>query len=445
MNHPRTLFARTGITLAIAFAVFLLFSAAVVVNFILVPVAKQGAEDFAALMLLAAQTWVELPPKTRPVFERYLLDEHELEIEITDSELPPATNPLPYLRFIEDELVKRTEAPVTITTKEHAGTWYCADTPTGEQPIRVCFPRSRLGASPPMAALLVIIAGAIAILLTSLLLVRRLTDPLARLSAATSVIKRGEVPALLPETGPRELVELTRNFNTMGRELGELLENRTTLLAGISHDLRTPLTRMRLALELLAPDTENKPLIDRLQRNMEEMDHLISYTLELARGLEFHEMEEVDLREFVDGIVGEYRQSDKAIDWEPKDCCYCMIDSLALRRILTNLIDNAICYGGSAPVTVQCHCDAENVFIQVLDRGEGIPESDIEAVFRPFHRLESSRSRRTGGSGLGLSIARQLADPRGWSIDLSARDGGGTEARIQIPRQLTYSPRRHSR
>lgn len=321
MNSPRTLFARTGTTLTVAFAVFLLFSVAVVVNFILVPIAKQGAKDFATLMMLSAQTWVELPPTTRPIFERHLMQEYELEIEIADGVLPARKNPLPYLGFLENELTKRTGMPVTVTAEEeHAGKWYCADTPTGEQLIRICFPWSRIGASPPLAAILVIVAGAIAILLTSLLLVRRLTDPLARLSAATSLIKRGEVPDLLPETGPMELVELTRNFNTMARELGELMENRTTLLAGISHDLRTPLTRMHLALELLAPNTENKPLIDRLQRNMEEMERLISYTLELARGLETHEMEEVDLREFVDGIVSEYIQSDKNIVWEPEHC-----------------------------------------------------------------------------------------------------------------------------
>lgn len=438
MNSPRTLFARTGTTLTAAFVVFLLFSVAVVVNFILVPVAKQGAEDFATLMMLSAQTWVDLPPTTRPIFERHLMQEYELEIGIAGSALPARRNPLPYLRFLENELTKRTETPITITAEaEHSGKWYCADTPTGEQLIRICFPWSRIGASPPLAAILVIVAGAIAILLTSLLLVRRLTDPLSRLSAATSLIKRGEIPEFLPETGPKELVELTHNFNTMGRELYELLENRTTLLAGISHDLRTPLTRMHLALELLPPNTENKPLIDRLQRNMEEMDRLISYTLELARGLESHEQEEVDLREFVDGIVSEYIQTGKNIVWEPEHCCYCTIDTLALRRILTNLIDNAIRYGGPAPVTVGCHCDLENAIIEVLDRGKGIPETEIEAVFRPFHRLESSRSRRTGGSGLGLSIARQLANPRGWAIDLFSRDGGGTGAQILIPRQVT--------
>ena len=441
MRKPRTLFARTGLTLGITFAVFLAFSVAVVIKLVLVPVARQGAEDLAALMMLSAQTWVELPPATRPVFERDLLKEYELRIGVADGTLPPTRNPLPYLHFLEDEIERRAGEPVSVTTEEHSGTWYCADTPTGEQPIRVCFPRSRIGASPPMAVVLVITAGAIAILLTSLLLVRRLTAPLARLSAATTQIKRGEVPSPLPETGPREMLELTRSFNAMGRELGELLENRTTLLAGISHDLRTPLTRMHLALELLASGPENKLLRERLQRNMEDMDRLIRHTLELARGLEVREMEEVDLREFIDGIVGEYRSSAKTIDWTPEDCCYCAIDTLALRRILTNLIDNAIRYGGPEPVTVHCCCEPDNAIIRVMDRGEGIPESESEAIFRPFHRLESSRSQGTGGSGLGLAIARQLSDARGWTIELSPRDAGGTEARVVIPRQPVSSPR----
>ncbi|HHH43371.1 MAG TPA: HAMP domain-containing protein [Gammaproteobacteria bacterium] len=443
MNSPRTLFARTGTTLAVAFAVFLLFSVAVVIAFILVPVARQAAEDLAALMVLSAQTWIELPETTRPLFERHLLEEYELRIGIAEGVLPDTLNPLPYLRFLEKALRERSGVPVNITSQQLDGTWYCADIPMGQRLIRACFPRSRIGASPPLAVLLVILAGAVAILLTTLLLVRRLTDPLARLSAATSVIKRGEVPAPLPETGPRELADLTRNFNNMGRELGELLENRTTLLAGISHDLRTPLTRMRLALELLTAKTPDRNLTDRLQHNVEEMERLIGYTLELARSLESHEEEEVDLREFMDGIVGEYRQAGKTIEWQPGVCCYCSIDTLALRRILTNLIDNAIRYGGGTPVTVHCHCNPVKAVIQVLDRGTGIPERDIEAVFRPFHRLESSRSRRTGGSGLGLSIARQLADAHGWSITLSAREGGGTEARIEIPRQLTRSPAHH--
>jgi len=109
------------------------------------------------------------------------------------------------------------------------------------------------------------------------------------------------------------------------------------------------------------------------------------------------------------------------------------VDTLALQRVLTNLIDNAMRYSGERPVELRCHCEAAAVVIQVLDRGPGIPEQERDNIFQPFHRLEGSRSRRTGGSGLGLAITRQLCDLHGWDIRLLPRAGGGTEARLHIP------------
>ncbi len=433
MRHPRTLFARTGITIGITFAIFLLFSSAVVINYILVPLARRAAEDVGTLMVLSAQTWGELTPAARPAFEKELMKNHALKVGLAESPFPVTSNPWPYLHFIENMLEQHLGKPVALLEDHQATSWFYADIPMGGQTIRVGFPSSRVAVRPPFAALLVILAGAIAVVLTSLLLVRRLTLPLARLSEATSRVGRGEVLEPLPETGPRELVELTHNFNIMERELGELIENRTTLLAGISHDLRTPLTRMRLALELLPEDRTNTELTNRLRRDMEEMDQLIGVTLEMARGTKTRDTENVDLREFLDGIVTGYEQSGTRIDWRPGACCYCAIAPMALQRILLNLIDNAIRYGNDAPPAVECHCEPEQAVIQVLDRGAGIPEHEREAVFRPFHRLESSRNRRTGGSGLGLAIARQLADAQDWEIELLPRDRGGTVARIRIP------------
>ena len=432
--RPQTLFARTGITLAIGFSLFLLFAGVVVVNYILAPVARQAAQDLAALMVLSAQTWVELPPATRPYLESELMEEYDLKVSLAGKKLPPSHNPLPYLLFLRQALEQRLGTRIELGA-EKTGTdvWYYADIPMGDRRIRVGFPRSRIGARPPVASILVIAAAFVAIMLISLLLVRRLTRPLERLSEATTRLARGEELQPLPETGPRELVELTRSFNRMARELTELLENRTTLLAGISHDLRTPLTRMRLALEMMQPEGHDATLVDGLRRDMEEIDHMIGHALELARGLERRETEEVDLREFLDGIVAGYRQHDHAIRWQPGDCCLAAVDTLALRRVVTNLIDNAVRYGEGKAVEVRCHCDPRGALIRILDRGPGIPESQREAVFHPFHRLEASRSRNTGGSGLGLAIARQLSRAHGWKIELLGREGGGTEARVRIP------------
>ena len=433
MGKPQTLFAKTGITLTIATVVFLVFCIATLVINIFIPLAKQGSDDLAALMVLSARTWVELPPATRPFFETELMDEYQLKISAADEPLKPTKSVLPYLIFLAAALEKRIGTPVAIRSGKEATRWFCVDIPMGGRFIRVSFPWSRVGAKPPTAVILVISAGLIMTLLTSLLLVRRLTRPLARLSAATSKIGRGEMLPPLPESGPRELADLTHNFNRMAGELAELLENRTTLLAGISHDLRTPLTRMQLSLEMLLPDEKNDALIRGLRRDMEEMNQLIGHALELARGLETRQTEEVDLQEFIDGVIVDYKQPDTVIDWEPEGCCLCSVDTMALQRILVNLFDNAVRYGGNKPVAVQCHCDADNAIIKVLDRGEGIPESEREAVFRPFHRLETSRCKQTGGSGLGLAIARQLSEAHGWMIELLPREGGGTEARVQVP------------
>ena len=433
MRQPRTLLARTGSTLTIALLVFLLLSMAVAYHYILTPVSKRAADDLATLMLLAAQTWVELPPLTRPDFERELLQGYDLKLTLADTPLPFKDNLLPYLRFLEEALTRRIGEPVPIRSgPPETSKWFCVDIPMGGRIIRISFPHARIGARPPIAALLVLTAGTLVILLTSLLLVRRLINPLACLSRATTQIGRAGLFTPLPEVGPRELVTLTQSFNRMASEIEQLLANRTTLFAGISHDLRTPITRMQLALEMLPADTD-PALVTRLRQDLEEMNRLISDTLDLAGGLGPHEVDNIDLREFIDGIVSDERRSGAEIQWAPGNCCSCSLDTLALQRILTNLIDNARRYGGDAPVQVHCYCNAHEAVVQVLDRGPGIPASEREQVFQPFHRLETSRSRRTGGSGLGLAIARQLCDAHSWNIQLLPREGGGTEAKLILP------------
>ena len=433
MRKPRTLFARTGGTLTVALLAFLLFSMAVVFHYILVPMSKRAADDLATLMMLAAQTWVELPPTTRPDFEQELLEGYDLKLELADESLPFSDNLLPYLRFLEEALTRRIGEPVPIRSgSPDTARWFCVDIPVGGRIIRISFPHARIGARPPIAALLVAAAGTLLILLTSLLLVRRLIRPLDRLSRATRRIGQGAAFTPLPETGPRELVTLTRSVNRMAGEIGQLLDNRTTLFAGISHDLRTPITRMQLTLEMLPAGTDPE-LVAGLRRDLKEMTRIISDTLDLARGLGTHEPEDVDLREFIDGIVTAQRSGGARIDWLPGNCCSCAVDTLALQRVLSNLIENGLRYGGSAPLALRCHCTGTAAVIEVLDRGTGIPAAEREQLFQPFRRLDRSRSRHTGGSGLGLAIVRQLCEVHDWQIRLLPRDGGGTRAELQIP------------
>jgi two-component system osmolarity sensor histidine kinase EnvZ len=442
-HRPRTLFARTGLSLAAALGIFLVLTITIVVLLVMVPIARQGADDLAVIMMFAAKTWVELPPVTRPDFEHELLDNYRLKFSSAATELPRFSSALPFLMFLEQALEKRLGQPVVIMQSRDQGKWYWADIQVAGRKLRVGIAEERIGAHPPLALLLIVVAGALIIVITSLLLARRLTKPLVQLSATTEQIARGEQLSPLPETGPREIVTLVRSFNRMAREIAELLANRTTLLAGISHDLRTPITRARLALELLPAETA-PDLVAGVQRDLEEMERLIGQALEFARGLDVRPPDEIDLQEFVDGIVADYTRGAACIEWAPAGHCMCEVQSLALRRVIVNLLDNAIRYGGGMPVEVGCECVNNKATVRILDRGPGIPVDRHDAVLRPFFRLETSRSRETGGSGLGLAIAQQLSQTYGWVLSLLARKGGGTEAVLEFPTRVPSGSNRRT-
>jgi two-component system osmolarity sensor histidine kinase EnvZ len=261
--------------------------------------------------------------------------------------------------------------------------------------------------------------------------------PLERLDDAAAQLGRGERPGLLPETGPRELAALARRVNALGREVHGLLEGRTTLLAGLSHDLRTPLSRMRLALEMLSrrPDPA---LIERLELDIEEMNRLVGEMLELARGLGREAPREVDVAELLEELASRAREAGASVTVAAEPCTVTAAPG-ALRRLLANLLSNAQRYGGAGTVELRARRDGGAVRIGVLDVGPGIPPDQLEAVFRPFHRVESSRSRGTGGSGLGLAIVRQLAQANGWTVSLENRLDGGLAAWLTLPADVLPS------
>jgi len=433
MQKPQTLFAKTSITLTIAFLIFLLFSTFVVAYYILIPVSKRAANDFASLIVISAKTWGELPPSTRPAFEFELREKHELTITPVLTPLEFNRSPLPYIKFLEDALLRLTGEPIYVQTQQDGdGSCFCIDIPVYNRFIRVSFSRDRIGAKPPIASLYIILGGTLLIILTTLLLVRRITIPITKLSAATALMGRGETPVLLAETGPKELVVLTQHFNQMAKEIAALLSNRTTLFAGISHDLRTPITRMQLVVEMLN-EQQDPELIARLRIDLEEMTQLITDTLALARGLAAHKIEEIDLHKFITDLIASFQYKDIQITLSSDNTCLCHVDSHALRRVLTNLIDNALRYSDNKPVEIQCSHSNNEIKLQILDRGKGIPPEQSEAIFRPFYRLEESRNRATGGSGLGLTIVQQLCEVNGWTIQLHPRSGGGTAVDLRIP------------
>jgi two-component system osmolarity sensor histidine kinase EnvZ len=218
----------------------------------------------------------------------------------------------------------------------------------------------------------------------------------------------------------------------MSSELQALQENRTVMVAGISHDLRTPLTRLGLAVEMLGEGSDPQLVAD-IRRDLAAMETLIRQFMQLAQGLDDEHLEEMDLWALLKTHVADLQRQGFEVQLSGDDHCLYLGNPLALNRILNNLLDNAAHYGGNKPIEVDLRSDQHRVSIRIHDRGPGIPEKEIEAAFRPFYRLETARSENTGGSGLGLAIASQLADKNGWTVTLEPRDGGGTVAKLELP------------
>ncbi len=422
-----SLYARTALTLALAFVVFLSAATWVVYRTLIMPVAERSADDLAGLVVLSAQTWVELPPATRPAFERELARRHGLRLTTVDVGARDDAPAFAFRTQIEDALSERLgEAVVLRGTAGTAAAWL--DIPLGGHDLRVGFFPDRYAVRPPLTAIAVIALGAFLSLFTAVFLVRRITVPLARAAQAARAVGAGQQPEPLPETGPAELAELARRFNTMATEVRDLLDNRTTLLAGISHDLRTPMTRLQLNLELLR-DAPSGARVDRALADLADMNRLIGGYLELARSTRPEPAARLDLA----ALLGELAQ---AAGLPPPAAAPCVVDAgpLALRQIVANLIQNAQRYGGGTPVEVGLDCGEKRVRVWVRDAGAGIPDDELDKVFRPFYRLEASRSQATGGTGLGLAIVRQLAETNGWKVTLKNRAEGGLEAALELPR-----------
>jgi len=393
---------------------------------------KRSVDDLAALMVLTAQTWVELPPQTRQDFELELARKHNLWLLESENTLPDYEHYSFYLYLLEQAMTARTGEVSHTKITDWGKTWYWVEISSGGHRLSIGFPQDRLGVQSPFAMLLIMAATIILAILTAIILARRITQPLQRLAEAARHVGLGNTPKTLVEDNVEELAELARTFNNMALQVKALLANRTTLLTGISHDLRTPLARMRLAVEMLPESSESK-IVTRLKNDVEEMNRLIGEFLAFSRGLEKEQLQKTDLNELMQELVDGVSADGPAVLWNPAQPCERAIGQMAVRRIVSNLLSNAQRYGEGKALALQYDCDEEEIIIRVLDRGPGIPVDEVENVFRPFYRLESSRSVVTGGSGLGLAIARQLAEVNGWQIELLPREGGGTEARLTIP------------
>ncbi|ATG50076.1 two-component sensor histidine kinase (plasmid) [Aestuarium zhoushanense] len=252
-----------------------------------------------------------------------------------------------------------------------------------------------------------------------------LLGPLRRLAWASERLGRGEDIDALPERGPQEVRELTAGFNRMQDRLTRFVADRTRVLAALGHDLRSPLTAMRVHSEMVEEDETRESLV----ATVEEMQSMVEATLTFAKGLSGNEpMQDVDLQSFLEALRG-----DMVVPFVLSDGpeVTVRLRPNAIRRALRNVIENAVRYGGSA--TLGWISAEGEIEISVTDRGPGIPTAELERIFDPFFRLEESRSLETGGHGLGLSIARSILRAQGGEISLANHPDGGLIATIRLP------------
>ncbi len=281
----------------------------------------------------------------------------------------------------------------------------------------------------PYTLLLILLVVLVSVGVSAALAVRWLTRPLTLLAQAAIDLGRDIHRPPLPETGPMEVRRAARAFNTMQTRLIRYIQDRSRVLAAVSHDLKTPLTRLRLRAELL----EERPLRDKFEADLDEMEAMVQATLDYMRGTESKEpLALVDIDALLDSLQEDAHAAGGAVSIQGKAQAPYSVRPLALKRCLSNLLNNALAYGGRAAIQVEDSAAA--LVIMVADEGPGIPATELEKVFEPFYRLEGSRSRQSGGTGLGLGIARNIARAHGGELTLRNRLQGGLEAVLELPR-----------
>lgn len=273
-----------------------------------------------------------------------------------------------------------------------------------------------------------LVTSVLMVALAAFYISRRISRPLRHLADGADRLGRGEnVPPLDAGRGPEEVRRATHAFNAMGERIRRFVDDRTRILAAVSHDLRTPITNLRLRVELL----EEGEAKSRMLETLDELRATVEATLSFTREELGEEAVRADLTSLVESVCDDFIDVGRPVTFAPADRLPVVCRTGSLRRAVRNLVENALNYGGVARVALRS--TASGVEIIVADDGPGIPEADMERVFEPFMRLEASRNRRTGGVGLGLSIARSVVRGHGGDIRLVNRPGGGLDAVIMLP------------
>ncbi len=431
---PSTLLWRTFLLVAVLMLLSVLAWFAIYRAYENEPRARQLTQLMASVANLTRSALINAHPEKRQELLRELSDREGIHVYLAEDDESVAPLPdKPLLASVLEELKTVLGPETRMTLERHGERAVFVSFRIDDDEYWVALPSERLERSIPwqwigwgVAALLLSLAGAYLIMF-------RVTRPLKALSAAATEIGRGGMPRPVEESGPGEISMLAHAFNQMSTDLARLDSDRALILAGISHDLRTPLARLRMGIELSGAD----PMMqDGMVADVEEMDQTIGQFLDFARASSGEALEETDTGQLLAEIVAQYER--RGVTIASDLACRPPLPPLplrpkALRRAVANLIDNALHYAGKqAGLSLSLRQVKNEIQIDVADRGPGIPQAEAERLKLPFTRKDAARS-NSSGAGLGLAIVERIAHGHGGKLELLPREGGGLLARISIP------------
>ena len=393
------------------------------------PRARQISQNLVSIVNITRTALVNSQPELRRELLSELAEREGIQVytaELGERLAPPADRPVLNLAL---ELARQQLGEGTRFAGEREGKpglWLSFHIDDDEYWLRI--PRERIERQ---IALRWLGWGALALVLSLLaayFLVSRLNFPLRALAEGAGAIGKGKIPEPIPESGPEEIATLSHAFNQMSKDLARLDADRALILAGVSHDLRTPLSRLRLGLEMSGADPQ---LREGMTADIEEMDRTINQFLDFARTDGGEPVQSADLAAIAAEVAEHYRRRGKSIATDFSHVPELPLQLMSMRRVVMNLIDNALRYG-EKEVSVAVRAEDGAVALEVADRGPGIPESEAERLKQPFTRLEVARSDK-GGAGLGLAIVERVVRAHRGRFELLPREGGGLVARIRLP------------
>ncbi len=395
------------------------------------PRALQAAQQIASVVNLTRAALVTADATRRFALLDELAQRESIQVYAGDPvEAVPALPDRPFLRVMATELRQRLgeQTRVALERDGSSGVWVSFRIDTDE--YWVSLPRARIERNEPLrwigwGALVLALA-----VLGAFLVVARINRPLRELTRAAETLGRGTMPPQVTAAGPSEIRTLAHAFNQMTADLRRQDEERALLLAGVSHDLRTPLSRIRLALEML-DDHGDATLKAGIAGDISDIDAVIGQFLDFARPVAAEtSVADADLNQLARTVVERYARNHQDVRLTTAALPPRPLRALALQRLLANLIDNALRHGAGTVDVLTGH-DAAGTFIEVLDRGPGIPAADAARMLQPFTRMDHARS--TSGTGLGLAIVDRIAQLHGGSVQLLAREEGGLRVRVNLP------------